>query len=302
MFNPVPSRDEKRIFVLGGGAADVLMRYDAKSSQLKIPFTWVRPSGWVSFSRDGQVAYCLGPQFGLWRSRTDGTDRLALTPPNLMAGRPAWSPDGSRIAFQAERKGELSKIYWIPAKGGASEPAPQTVGNQREPDWSPDGKYVMFNVQPEKGLVSVEQSGVFHWDLSSSEITKLPGSENLIGARWSPNGRFIAAIDFEQTKLLIYDAADRAWKELAKGSLLGDPVWSPDGKYIYIQDVLKEEEPVYRLRLADQHRESLPGCDVALREGMQRCIFLGLAPDGSLLLNLRQSFFNVYALDFESGK
>ncbi len=64
--------------------------------------------------------------------------------PMLAAGvRPAWSPDGIRIAFQAERDGNVD-VYVMDADGGnvarlTDDPAADTA-----PTWSPDGTKIAF--------------------------------------------------------------------------------------------------------------------------------------------------------------
>ena len=64
--------------------------------------------------------------------------------PMLAAGvRPAWSPDGTRIAFQAERDGNVD-VYVMDADGGnvarlTDDPSPDS-----EPTWSPDGTRIAF--------------------------------------------------------------------------------------------------------------------------------------------------------------
>ena len=73
--------------------------------------------------------------------RADGSARPG---PVLAAGvRPAWSPDGTRIAFQAERDGNVD-VYVMDVDGGnvtrlTDDPAPDS-----EPTWSPDGTRIAF--------------------------------------------------------------------------------------------------------------------------------------------------------------
>jgi len=55
----------------------------------------VSPPGDVEFSRDGQwVTYVSYPDYTLWRSRADGSDRLQLTYPPVYAALAHRSPDG----------------------------------------------------------------------------------------------------------------------------------------------------------------------------------------------------------------
>ena len=92
-WNPVPSRDGKKLFVIGQQTRGELVRYDARSREF-VPYLAGISASWVVFSRDGQwVTYVTFPDGVLWRSRVDGNDRLQLSYPPLEANQPRWSPD-----------------------------------------------------------------------------------------------------------------------------------------------------------------------------------------------------------------
>ena len=54
---------------------------------------------------------------------------------------PAWSPDGRRIAFAADR-GEGFDIYLVAVTGGAPERLTFLPGDERWPAWTPDGRLI----------------------------------------------------------------------------------------------------------------------------------------------------------------
>jgi hypothetical protein len=76
-----PSSDGKQIFAIGTKRRGELVRYDLTSKQFVPLLSGI--SAWnPTFSSDGKwVAYASYPDHTLWRSRTDGTDRLQLTAP-----------------------------------------------------------------------------------------------------------------------------------------------------------------------------------------------------------------------------
>src|SRR5206468_3737437 len=58
--------------------------------------------------------------------------------------RPVWSPDGSRVAFDSNRKGPQN-LYWKLSSGaGADELLLESDENNAAYDWSPDGRFLLF--------------------------------------------------------------------------------------------------------------------------------------------------------------
>jgi len=94
----------------------------------------------------------------------------------------------------------------------------------------------------------------------------------------------------------IYDFARGRWSELARGNDLVNPYWSADGKYVYLQDLLTPGEPVFRFSTATWRKEPVFSFEEILRSGPQRCLFIGLAPDGSLLTRFTRDGGDLYAL------
>jgi Tol biopolymer transport system component len=94
LSSPLPSRDGKKLFVVGEADRGELVRYDLNSGQF-VPFLGGISADFLAFSKDGQwVAYVSYPEGTLWRSKADGSERLQLTfgPGNPIM--PRWSPDG----------------------------------------------------------------------------------------------------------------------------------------------------------------------------------------------------------------
>src|SRR5438270_12332836 len=64
---------------------------------------------------------------------------------HLPPGRaPAWSPDGSKIAF-TRYGANASDIYVMNADGGGIVQLTNTPGNDDHPAWSPDGSKIAFS-------------------------------------------------------------------------------------------------------------------------------------------------------------
>ncbi|MDG5766995.1 S9 family peptidase [Balneolales bacterium ANBcel1] len=59
--------------------------------------------------------------------------------------QPAWSPDGTRIAFVSGRGGSPAQIYVIPADGGEAIRITEMPVSVSAPKWFPDGRHIAFS-------------------------------------------------------------------------------------------------------------------------------------------------------------
>lgn len=74
-----------------------------------------------------------------------GSGRQQLTDTDAHDAFPAWSPDGSRIAFISDREGRGNwEIYVMDAAGGNQERLTYTDAIEGPPSWSPDGTQIVF--------------------------------------------------------------------------------------------------------------------------------------------------------------
>ena len=292
--SPVVSRDGKQIFVIGAAPRGEVVRYDSKSRQLVPYFSDVSAEG-LDFSRDGQwVTYVAFPEGTLWRSKVDGSERLQLCFPPMQALLPRWSPDGKRIAFSAVVPGQGSRVYIVSAEGGTAQQMTHgTQGDERDVGWSSDGSSLVFGSYP---FGDARAAAIDILDLRTHQISRLPRSEGIFSPRWSPDGRYIAAIvAVGQNKLMLYDFMTKNWAVLADGRL-GDPNWSRDGRAVYFDGLSGTDAAYYRVRLADRKLEQLFVTGVR-RTGFE---WTGLAPDDSPLLLRDTGTQEIYALDWEA--
>ena len=125
----------------------------------------------------------------------------------------------------------------------------------------------------------------------------LPGSEGLFGSRWSPSGRYVAAVTLDQTKLLLFDFSTRTWTELGRFKIVHNPSWSRDERFLYFE--VADEVGIYRMRMSDRAVERVADLRGAWTSDMSSCSFEGLAPDDSPLILCFRADRDVYALDWE---
>jgi Tol biopolymer transport system component len=292
-----PQPGGKRVFFAAGQQRLELVRYDARHSQ----FTQFLPgvqSGWVSFSKDGQwIAYVTAPDEVLWRSRPDGSQRLQLTSPPMRASRPRWSPDGAHIVFGGGPAGHASRIYVVPAAGGAPEPLTDATHIDSDASWSADGNSLVFarRLPPHAS----GQPGIYSMDRRTNKTTLLAGSETLAQPAWSPDGRSIAATNLAGTQLLLLNLDTRQWIPLASGDGLGPPFWSKEGRYIYCQEALAQEQPVFRVAIGAAKKERIVSSKQIPQSNSIGYALAGLGPDDTPIATVIYTNSDIYALEVD---
>lgn len=295
---PVPSKDGNQIFAIGSSPRAEVIRYDSRNRQFVPYLSGISAEG-LAFSRDGQwVTYTSYPEGTLWRSNTDGSERLQLTFQPMRAFLPRWSPDGKQIAFNASLPGMAWNIYLISSNGGTPQRVFPSEQGQMDVSWSSDGNSLVF------GTTGVPNMPIYTIELRSKRVSILPGSTGLFSPRWSPDGKYIAALTTDPPmKLMLFNTASQAWTQLYPFDT-GYQWWSHDGKYIYFQSWKNPPESVpetiYRLQLSDRKVERILEIEKVgrLTTGTLEDWF-GLAPDDSPLLARDIGTTELYAIDVQ---
>jgi len=144
--------------------------------------TW-SPAGSIAYmsARSGRMQVYV-------RDFTSGDERL-LDTGDLAATSPAFSPDGTLVAFEGYVPGvtAVSDIYVVPAGGGVPAKLTTGQGYSAGPAWSPDGATVYF--------VSNRASGYDVWTVPATggAETRLAGTAGVLGRpAAAPDGTSIA--------------------------------------------------------------------------------------------------------------
>ncbi|MBI3983228.1 MAG: S9 family peptidase [Gemmatimonadetes bacterium] len=89
----------------------------------------------------------------VWRVNVDGSGSVQLTNGTEGESGPAWSPDGSRIAFLARRGSgseEETQIFLLPNTGGEAIPLGKHPTSVSNITWSPDGRFIYLIAADDK--------------------------------------------------------------------------------------------------------------------------------------------------------
>ena len=288
------SPDGKKLFARGFQNRGELIRYDAQRREFVSFLSGIWATD-VHFSRDGEwIAYVSYPEGALWRSRVDGSDRLQLTNPPVFAAHPRWSPDGKQIAFMDMQAGRPWKILLISAEGGAAKEMLAENLLQSDPGWSPDGKQMVF------GRYLRQPASLQLLDLNSKQVSIIPGSQGLYSPRWSPDGRYLAALTTAQTKIVVFDFNRKIWSDWVSGHRFAYPTWSRDGKYLYFETWMTDTPGYYRVQLGQTGAELVVDLkDLHQFSTASSGVWSAITPDGSPLFVRDVSTDEIYALDLE---
>jgi dipeptidyl aminopeptidase/acylaminoacyl peptidase/CubicO group peptidase (beta-lactamase class C family) len=157
----------------------------------------------------------------LWSVGSDGGEPAQLTRGTDDAA-PAWSPDGTRIAFL--RGGDQGRQIWLlPAAAGEPEQLTSLPLGAGRPVWSPDGSRIAFSAQVDLAAADDEDEAATERRASAPVVTDR--------LRYKSDGTGL--LGTKRRHLHVVDLATSEVRQLTSGDWrAGDPSWSPDGKQL----------------------------------------------------------------------
>ena len=199
---------------------------------------------------------------------------------------PAFSPDGERIAFRSERQG--GGIFVMGRTG--ESPRRLTEGGFN-PAWSPDGNDVLYATENvvDNPFARNSISELWAVKVATGEKTRLSEGD-AVQPRWSPHGHRIAywanpdSLGRRQRDIYTIPAAGGEVVAVTSDAALDwNPVWSPDGMYLYFSSNRGGTLNLWRVPIDEQSGRTL-GQPEAITTPSPYVAHLSFSADGRRLV------------------
>ena len=206
----------------------------------------------------------------IWLADSASGATRQLTNAKKSSQSPAWSPDGSKLAFSSDRT-DKRQIYVINPQGGEAEAITSLEDGVSSFAWSPDGRTIAYTAtEPKPAPIKdrekkygefqvVEQdhrmTHLFAIDVATRVTRTLTSGAFTVGSfSWSPDGKSIAFDHRVNPELKNGGSADISVVSVADASVRKlvtqdgpdtNPMWSPDGSRIAFMTAMANPEFFY---------------------------------------------------------
>jgi TolB protein len=166
---------------------------------------------------------------------------------------PAWSGDGTKVAFSSSRSGD-PEIWVADSNGGNLKKLTAFHGPDVSPTWNPRTNAQIAWVSGRTGLPQI-----YTMDADGGNVARMTDGGYAISPSWSPNGQFLA---FSWNRkygpgapggqdIYVMDIASMRWIQLTHDAGSNDfPSWSPDGRHLVFQREIGGKAEIWTM-LAD---------------------------------------------------
>jgi TolB protein len=170
---------------------------------------------------------------------------------------PAWSADGSKLAFSSSMRGD-PELFIADASGANAKRVTANKGGNVSPVWNPKtGSQIAF-VSGRTGLPQI-----YTMEADGTNLQRITDTGYAVSPSWSPNGQFLAFAWRRKygpgapggQDIYVMDIASKQWVQLTHESGVNDfPSWSPDGRHIVFESTRTGTTQIWSM-LADGSQE-----------------------------------------------
>jgi len=151
---------------------------------------------------------------------------------------PAWSGDGTKLAFSSSRGGS-PEIYVADASGGNPHRLTDSKGPDVAPTWNRKTNAQIAFVSGRTGLPQI-----YTMEADGTNQQRVTDQGYAVSPNWAPNGQFLCFAWVRKygpgepgaSDIYLMDIASKQWVQLTHDGGRNDfPSWSPDGRHIVFQ-------------------------------------------------------------------
>lgn len=258
-----------------------------------------------SLSPKGDVVFYAAEengQFDIYSQQIGTKNRINLTPDSPAADtQPAVSPDGKFVAFRSDR--EPRGIYLM---GSAGE-SPRLISDLGyHPSWSPGGREIVVSSfgRDEPTVRATGRHSLMVIDVETGLRREISNVEASF-PNWSPNGSRIAywfySGPYGRREIATIPAGGGEPVVVAKDFSVSNwnPVWSPEGKYLYFVSSRTGNLNFWRVRI-DENSGAVLSEPEAVVTPSKYSRHLSFSKDGSRMVYVQTNdHANIQAVEFD---